>query len=593
MRWTVLVLAAAASLNVAHAQVIRGIVTERVSGARVPGVVVSVGLVGDTALRHGLTNPRGEYAIVLAGPGRYSLSAKRIGVERYEAPAFEVRAGETRRLDVVLARFDYRLPTVRVAAHNLCIPRQNQLSTIVSLWDEVRTALIAAEVSQEQHLLHGWLTVYSRSLEPLSLRILQDQRSVSEGLYDRPMRSINGDSLVKAGFWRAQDSDTLEFHGPDANALLSDAFQSNHCFELVAGSGRYKGMHGLEFRPRRNRTTGGINGTIWIDAGTFELRFVDFRYTNLITIPRNTNLGGEVHFLRHETGAWVVRRWFIRMPQFPDVEAVAVVGGRETRTRQPRVYRVIEEGGGLYAPGLVPWEKPGTIVGIVTDSTGAEPLRGTMVSLSGTPFSAEVDSSGAFRFDSIPSGAYTLIASHPTYAEFGQLVDDDPLNVMAGETYRSRMRAPSTSALVSILCDGRKVAPPNATLRVMLTHLDSGTALPDLRVWLRWPDPEAPKPKSITEPGLEIPLLGMQSRTDRSGAVTFCGVPPDTRLELVMLLPDDDPRPAPPRDPDYSRRVQCVSSSCDGSKFQRIAHFNVRPGELTVRTASVRPPEKR
>ena len=575
MRAAIALLAAVLIPCTARGQMVRGIVTERVSGARVPGVVVSVGLAGDTALRHGLTNQRGEYAIVLAGPGTYSLSAKRIGVERFEAPVFEIRAGETKRLDIALARFDYRLPTVRVAANNLCIPKQNQLRTIVALWDEVRTALIAAEVTQEQHLIQGWLTVYNRSLEPQSLRILQDQRSVSQGVYDRPMRSISGDSLVRAGFWRAQDSDTLEFHGPDANALLSDAFQSNHCFELVSGSGRNKGMHGLEFRPRRNRPTGGINGTIWIDAGTFELRFVDFHYTNLITIPRNTNLGGEVHFLRHDSGAWVVRRWFIRMPQFPDIESVAVVGGRETRTRHARVYRVIEEGGGLFAPGLVPWEKPGTIVGIVMDSTGQAPLQGTTVSLSGTPYSVEVDSSGAFRFDSIPSGAYTLIASHRTYADLGQLVDDEPLNLVAGEMFRSRMRAASTSELVSILCDGKKVDSPNGTLRVILTHSDSATALAHLPVWLRWPDPAQKEPVDPITPGVEQQLLGTQSRTDSNGAVTFCGVPSNTRLELVMLMPDDDPE---------------VPKGA-GARVSRIGQFIVQPGDVTSRSVSVRPPE--
>lgn len=598
MRWRAALVTLIAIAPALRAQVVRGVVTERVSGARVSGVVVSVASVADSTppdgIRHTLTNVRGEYAITLPGAGPYSLSAKRIGVERYEAPVFEIRGGETKRMDIALARFDYRLPTVRVAANNLCIPKQNQLRTIVALWDEVRTALIAAEVAQEQHLIHGWLTVYNRSLEPQSLRILQDQRSVSQGLYDRPIRSMSGDSLVKAGFWRAQDSDTLAFYGPDANALLSDAFQSDHCFELVSGNGPNRGMHGLQFRPRRNRPKGGINGTIWIDAGTFELRSVVFRYTNLITIPRNSNLGGEVHFLRHESGAWVARRWFIRMPQFPDVEPVAVArGGVVSTQRQARVYRVIEEGGGLFAPGLVPWEKPGTIIGTVADSTGREPLRGTIVSLSGTPYSVEVDSSGTFRFDSIPSGAYTLIASHQAYAQYGQMVDDDPLNVVAGETYRSRMKAIATSELVSILCDGKKVAPPNATLRVLLTHLDSATALADLRVWIRWPDPAFKAPKSLIEPGVsrrssegsstgaaftaDVPLLGQQSRTDREGAVTFCGVPSETRLELVMLLPDDEP--------DVPKGL--------GAKFHRIAYFNVRPGELTTRTASVRPPGKK
>jgi len=588
MRWRAAVVALTLIAPSVRAQVVRGVITERVSGARVPGVVVSVASVADSlrpdGVRYALSNARGEFAIALPGPGSYLLSAKRIGVARFEAPLFELRTGETKRLDIVLARFDYKLPPVRVAATNLCIPKQDQLRTIVGLWDEVRTALLAAEVSQDQHLISGWLTLYNRSLEPQSLRILQDQRSVAQGLFDRPMRSISGDSLVKAGFWRAQDSDTLAFYGPDANALLSDAFQSGHCFELVTGRDGNRGMHGLQFKPRKVRNQGGINGTIWIDAGNFELRFVEFRYTNLITIPRNPHLGGEVHFLRHESGAWVVRRWFIRMPQFPEVQPVAVVrGGVVSASRKAYLYRVIEEGGGLFTPGLVTWEKPGTIVGTVMDSTGRAPLRETVVSLSGTPYSVEVDSSGAFRFDSIPSGAYTLLASHRTYADFGQLVDDEPLNVVAGETYRSRMEGAKTSELLSVLCDGKTVNPPDATLRVLLTHADSGTALKDLRVWLRWPDPEQKesidptRPRSITKGDWhtdDIRFLGTQSRTDMNGAVTFCGVPSGTRLELVMLLPDDDPEV--PR----------------SARFQRISQFVVRPGELTNRNESTRPPKQ-
>src|SRR5688572_20342931 len=123
----------------AQAQVVRGVITERVSGARIPGVVVSVASATDSL--HALTNARGEYAVVLPGPGAYLLSAKRIGVARFEAPVFELGTGETKRLDILLARFDYKLPPVRVAATNLCIPKQNQLRTIVGLWDEVRTAL--------------------------------------------------------------------------------------------------------------------------------------------------------------------------------------------------------------------------------------------------------------------------------------------------------------------------------------------------------------------------------------------------------------------------------------------------------------------
>jgi hypothetical protein len=563
---------------VLHGQVLRGVVTERVSGQPLAGVVVSIASVPDSqrpgGIRHALTNSRGEYALSLARAGSYSVSAKRIGVVRFSAPVFALRSGETKRLDMVLEPFQSRLPAVRVAATNLCIPKPDQLRTIVALWDEVRTALLAAEVSQDEHLISGWLSQYHRSLEPQSLRILQDERSVAQGLFDRPMRSISGDSLAQVGFWRRQDADTMVFHAPDANALLSDAFQTGHCFELVNGSGDRRGQLGLAFRPRRVRNMGGIDGTIWLDGGSFELRFVEFRYTNLITIPRNRFLGGEVHFLRHESGAWVVRRWFVRMPQFPQI--------RPAEATQAYVYRVIEEGGGIFTPGLVTWEKPGAIQGSVMDSTGKAPLRGTMVSLSGTPYSVEVDSSGRFRFDSIPPGAYTLLASHRTYADLGQLVDDEPLNVLPGETYQSRLKAITTSALLSILCHGKAVEPPSATLRVVLTDADSGGAVGNQHVWLRWPDPVQKEPIDPTSPRSivtgdgrlsELRSLGVQSKTDAGGAVTFCGVPSHTRLELVMLRPDDDPE------------------TPLGARVVRVTTFVMGPGEVASRTATVHPPK--
>ena len=588
MRWTAAVVALALSTLELRAQVVRGVITERVSGQPLRGVVVSVASVPDSLrpgrIRHALTNLRGEFALTLPGAGTWSLSAKRIGVARYSAPPFQLRAGETKRFAIVLDHFEYRLPEMKVAATNLCIPRQDQIRTIVALWDEARTALIASEVSAQDHLLRGWLSQYQRSLEPRSLRILQDQRSVAEGLYDRPVRSISGDSLAKVGYWRKQDTDTMVFYGPDAEALLSDPFKSGHCFELVQGNGPHRGLMGLTFRPRRVQNMGGINGTIWLDGSNFELRFVEFRYTNLITIPSSAHLGGEVHFFRHESGAWVVRRWFIRMPQFPEIRpAIVPRGGVTSATPRPYVYRIIEQGGGLFLPQLRTWEKPGFIEGTIVDSTGMRPLRGAMISLSGTPYSTEVDSAGRFRFDSIPPGAYTLLASTRDYADLGQLADDEPLNVTAGETWVSRMRAISTSELLSILCDGTPMTPGAATVRITFTDIDSGHAVPELPVWLRWSDPKQKESIDPVNPRMLIiftdsgptgeQLLGVQSLTDVAGGATFCSVPAGARLELVMLRPDDDPEIA------------------NGARFVRVTTFVLPVGELVSRTVSVRRPK--
>ena len=592
-RWATVVLTLTIAIDSASAQVVRGTVTERVTGAPLPGVLVSVAGVPDsTSVRHTLTNARGEYGLRLSSGGRYQVSAKRIGVARYTSDVVTLRDGEARRMDIVLDQFEHTLPVVNVVETGLCFRRNEQKGRIVALWDEVRTALIATGVTREEQLLNGFLSRYIRTLEPSGLRILEDRRSVSEGYFERPIRSISGDSLQKVGYWGTQDADTLVFYGPDEEVLLSTAFRSGHCFELITGRDAIRGFIGLGFRPKGPNLKGGIEGTLWIDAGNFELRFVEFRYTNLITIPRSPHLGGQVHYEKHPSGAWLVRRWFIRMPVFPEVFTVGVESGPGRLPARPTLWRILEEGGSLYSAGLRSWETAGTITGVITDSTGLVPLRGTVVALSGTPFSTEVDSLGRFRFDSVAPGAYTLLASNPTYALFGQLADDEPLTLEAGKDYRATMRAITATQLQTIICDAARAAAPlfsnappppspnSATVRILMTRADSGRPLDRLPIWLRWVDPE--KAKGSVEPTTlnqhlagvsKIRLQGIQSITDEMGGVTFCGVPSETTLELTMLRSDDDP------------------AFPEGARAVRIMSFVLKPGELALRSVSVTPPK--
>ena len=550
----------------ARAQVIRGQITERVSDRPLAGVLVSVAggaLTPDDTL-HALTDPRGEYAIRLAGPGSYALAFKRIGVAR-QVVQVTVTAGETRRVDVSLDALASTLPITAVTATNLCLERPAQLQRIVALWDEARTVLRASEVTLRDQRIHGWLSLYQRTLEPRTLRILSDARSVAEGFYDRPMRSWSAEEIATFGFWGAIEGDTLLFLGPDAEVLLADTFHRDYCFLYVEGRGERRGMLGIEFRARRGLLTRGIAGTMWLDMLSFELRFVEFRYAGLVTIPGNLALGGEVHFAKHEAGGWVVQRWHIRMPQF------ARISPDHVSRLPPTVYRIIEQGGSLYAPTLQSWEAPATILGTVTDSSGRRPLMGAAVSLSGTPYSTLVDSTGSFRFDSIIPGAYVLLVSDPSYVAFGQLATDQPLTLAAGETYRTRLTATSTQALRKTLCELQPDDERKAVLRVIAVDADSGSTLAHLRLWLRWPDPDQKAPLDPISPGFVQRFLGLQSETDATGSATFCGVPPGTRVDLMMLRDDD-------------------STSPEGGHAVRITSFVLDPAALAARTVYVRRP---
>src|SRR5574339_573849 len=114
-RWAPGFLAFCIALQSTGAQVVRGTITERVSGRPLAGVLVSVASASDsTVTRHTLTNVRGEYALRLSSGGQYVLSAKRIGVARHTTNAMMLREGETRRIDIVLDQFEHKLPVVNI-----------------------------------------------------------------------------------------------------------------------------------------------------------------------------------------------------------------------------------------------------------------------------------------------------------------------------------------------------------------------------------------------------------------------------------------------------------------------------------------------
>jgi hypothetical protein len=166
------------------------------------------------------------------------------------------------------------------------------------------------------------------------------------------------------------------------------------------------------------------------------------------------------------------------------------------------------------------------------------------------------------------------------------------MTLEAWKEYRATMQAITTTQLRTIICDAARAAaplfskappppPPNsATLRIIITRADSGSALPRFPVWLRWVDPQqvdSANPRTVQQMMQEgvrkTRLQGVQSITDETGGVTFCGVPSEAQLELVMLRGDDDP------------------TYPEGARAVRIGGFVLKRGELALRSVSVTPPK--
>lgn len=349
--------------------------------------------------------------------------------------------------------------------------------------------------------------------------------------------SPSGDWLSRVGFWRVVDRDVTYYYAPDPDVLLSTAFQSDHCYSVVSGGGDRRGLVGLEFEPKASRPVPDVRGTLWLDAGDFGLKFVEFSYTHLSRLPGAERIGGELHFSQLRNGAWVTSRWFIRMPQF----------GRSTESRgaeprspfviaSPALHRLVEEGGIAFSPGISLFRRPASLAGLVLDTLG-HPLSGAVLRLAGTPLSASSGNDGRLHLDSLPAGRFMVIVDHPSYSQFESVVAQQAVDLTEGETARVTLRASRAMDLVNRLCDGTEREPGSATLRLTVIDHTSTQPLANLQVWLRWIGDFVGRGQHI----MASSRGGQQSRTDSRGVVVFCNVPPNLPLTFSAINANGTP----------------------------------------------------
>jgi hypothetical protein len=198
----------------------------------------------------------------------------------------------------------------------------------------------------------------------------------------------------------------------------------------------------------------------------------------------------------------------------------------------------VEEGGNVFADGVSFYRTPAYISGVVADSAG-KPLPRARVALGGSPFETTSDDTGRFGFDSLPSGAYTLLVRNRDYNWLGMLAADTSVTVNEGDRLSLTLHMKGTSQIVARMCE---LAPPTRhreVLRLLFRHRDSGLPLVALRVNLFWLTRQAVdqgKPNDIVRIEGEK-SDGIQWLTDKDGAVNFCGIPPDVPLFIRPLLP--------------------------------------------------------
>ncbi|HSL69077.1 MAG TPA: carboxypeptidase-like regulatory domain-containing protein, partial [Longimicrobiales bacterium] len=384
------------------AQVVNGTVSDDM-GTPLRGAFVMLLNADGRQLAAVLAGERGEF-IFRVSAGRYSLRADLIGHRTATAGPFEVGAGQTVTQPLRLQVAALQIPEISVTAGKRCTGRPESSRRTAEVWEEARKALtVAAWVSNSGPAIFR-VRNYERDTDLALQDLAPPKTEFALTAGKRAYYAIDPDSLAQFGYVQTKDGERIVF-GPDAELLLSNSFLTQHCFDLRRERDR-PGLIGLAFEPLAERKLPDIEGVLWLDATTGELRFIEYGYTNVPNYTDRRYAGGRTEFERLPNGAWIVRRWYVRAPRLGRNESeVRVLGARET--------------GGEVLDVQLAGRDPATMVARVTiegsvfDSISGRALAGARVYLSGTPFSATTAADGQFRMDSIPAGEYYITFSHP------------------------------------------------------------------------------------------------------------------------------------------------------------------------------------
>jgi len=499
------------------AQTVQGQVLERNSGGPVEGALVL--LLDEASATQGgyLTNPMGRFLIRAPGPGRYEVRAERIGYETATSASFVLAPGETVNLRLEVAEAPILLEELRVEGQQRCVVRPGDGMELARVWEEARKALTVQDWTARQGAYHFQLARWERELDPQGRLVLREDRRVERYLSRNPIRTHPVEDLLERGFVQPDDEGGYVYYGPDAAVLLSDLFLDNYCFRLTEEPSEPH-LVGLSFEPVRGRGPPAIQGTLWLERETARLQFLEYDYAWSPWAEARGVAEGRVYFQELPGGAWIVRRWWIRMPSMEAApglrpgSALRVVGIREEGAEVRRITS-------LGQPAL-PEAPTGILAGSVHDSIGSVPLAGATVFLISTGELAVTDPGGQFVMDSVPAGRHQVAFNHPLLDSLGVVPSEVEVSVTGGRTTSVDLFVPSREGLLEAHC-GEMEEGASAVVGRVRSDV-AGDPVSGATVALEWSRYRSPT-GAIQE--LQTDIHGLETVTDAGGRFRVCGVP--------------------------------------------------------------------
>lgn len=339
-----LVLVALALAAPARAQTVSGRFVDA-DGAPIPSARVALQAESGAVVHSALTGADGQFTVRAPAAGRYVLRAERIGYASTVSEPLTLAAGEQVSHRLVAAGQRVMLDAIVVAAEARCAIRPGSSEETSAVWGEVRKALDMVSATTGDARARFTVELFERQLEGPAGTVTVDDRRRVEGMAHKPFVTVDPERLSTVGFVEREGEGYL-YAAPDADVLLSDRFLEEHCFRLRTAGAPAAGLIGLAFEPVRGRRVPDVQGVLWVDRATAELRLMEFEYTRPPVRGRAGVPGGRMEFQRLPDGRWITSSWVIRMP----VEsAQASTNALVPATRQ--IVAVREVGGAVQDPG--------------------------------------------------------------------------------------------------------------------------------------------------------------------------------------------------------------------------------------------------
>lgn len=475
-----------------RAQEVRGTAVSADTGEPIEGAFINLIDETGTELASTLSGSDGAFSLRVVRPGRYRLRVQRIGFDTWTSTAFDADAGGTvsRELRVPVRPID--IGELYVSLEGRCVPGPGAGHELLRVWEEARKALRMTRFTERAGSIRFDLRKWDRVLEPRTWRVQSEEITRGSRTGRASFVSLPAEELAADGYVQRDEQSAYHFYVPDARVLLSDLFLEDHCLRLVEGEEESAGWIGIGFEPAGSGDAPDVEGVLWLDPVTLELRHIEFRYTRLdrVDMPGDSRAGGRLEFRRGPSGDWFASRWWIRIPVYrqgvrpslqrgiggnvisqqvrTSVEAYREIGGEVERLNLP-------DGREL---ALAEW---GTLVGRAIGGRDAAPVPHATVRLAGTERAVRTDSAGRFQLDFIPPGRYTAVLEHPDARLVGVPIDERELTVSGEEVARIQLEL-SPLRLVQRLCP---IPGGELALLGRVTDEATGEGLENALIWVR------------------------------------------------------------------------------------------------------------